>query len=374
VELGRGADRDVTWRTDLSRTVSSSLSIEAGAQIQRQHRDEHERGVSSQTPSSTVVRGFDASATLSSAYLHARWEPGARATIAGGARVDRWSLTDDQAASPWFQGEVRLPGALKLRGGAGIYRQFPGFEEAVGPFGGAVSEEQEPLRHERAYHVDAGLEQALGASARWQLTFYNREERDVLRWPGSEPLVQSRVLRLDPQPWANALSGRSRGAELLVQRRSNTGLTGWVSYSYGLTRYRDVRTGEAFDGDFDQRHTFNGYALYRLTNRFSLAGKLRVGSNTPLVGYWTQRNGAYFVGGTRNTLRLPAYARLDVRANRTFNWERKRLTLFVEVLNALGRDNVRFEKPTINFRTAQAFGLLNSMIPRVPSAGILIEF
>ena len=71
---------------------------------------------------------------------------------------------------------------------------------------------------------------------------------------------------------------------------------------------------------------------------------------------------------------MPLYSRLDVRANRTFNWEKRRLTLFVEVLNALGHDNVRFEQPGINRRTFQAFGMFSSMIPLVPSAGILIEF
>ena len=63
-----------------------------------------------------------------------------------------------------------------------------------------------------------------------------------------------------------------------------------------------------------------------------------------------------------------------MRANRTFNWQTKRLTLFVEVMNVLGRENVRFEQPGINIRTGQAFGIFSSMIPLVPSAGVLIEF
>jgi hypothetical protein len=87
-----------------------------------------------------------------------------------------------------------------------------------------------------------------------------------------------------------------------------------------------------------------------------------------------QRDDAFFVGSTRNTLRVPVYSRLDLRANRTFNWESKRLTLFIEVMNVLARDNVRFEQPGVNVRTRQAFGLFISMIPLVPSAGILIEF
>ena len=111
-----------------------------------------------------------------------------------------------------------------------------------------------------------------------------------------------------------------------------------------------------------------------MTNRFSLAGKLRIGSNTPAIGYWEERNGAEYVSSVRNELRLPVYSRLDIRANRAFNWERKRLTLFVEVMNVLGRENMRYEQPGVNIVTLQAFGIFNSMIPRIPSAGILIEF
>ena len=71
---------------------------------------------------------------------------------------------------------------------------------------------------------------------------------------------------------------------------------------------------------------------------------------------------------------MPTYSRIDLRANRAFNWSRKRLTLFAEVMNVLNRDNVRFTPPQVNTRTGQAFDLFESMIPLVPSAGILIEF
>ena len=72
--------------------------------------------------------------------------------------------------------------------------------------------------------------------------------------------------------------------------------------------------------------------------------------------------------------RLPTYSRVDVRANRTFNWSRKRLTLFAEVINLLNRDNVRFNPPGVNTTTRRVSNLFESLIPIVPSAGILIEF
>jgi hypothetical protein len=369
LELGEGSGRDLTWRADFNATGPAALTFDGGAQVQRQHRDLFERQLGPRG-ASVLVKSHDGDAQLTSGYVTAGWSRGTRVALYAGARVDRWSLTDDTTASPWLQGEVRLSRSLKLRGGTGIYRQFPGFEEAAGLQAGSG------LEPERAYHADLGVEQTIGATARWQVTLYNREERDVLRLPGSEIRVEGgRLAGFFPSaPWVNTLDGYARGVEVLVQRRSTSGISGWVSYSLGFNRYHDRATGESFDGDFDQRHTFNAYGLFRLTDRFSLAAKLRTGSNVPATGYWEQRGDAFFVGSVRNALRVPAYARLDVRANRTFNWQTKRLTLFVEVMNVLGRENVRFEQPGIDVRTGQAFGMFNSMIPLVPSAGVLIEF
>ena len=368
-ELGEGSGRDLTWRADFNATGPAALTFEGGAQVQRQHRELFERQLGPRG-ASLLVKSHDGDAQLSSGYVTAGWSRGTRAALYAGARVDRWSLTDDTTASPWLQGELRLSRSLKLRGGTGIYRQFPGFEEATGLQAGSG------LEPERAYHADLGVEQTIGATARWQVTLYNREERDVLRLPGSEIRVEGgRLVGFLPSaPWVNTLDGYARGVEVLVQRRSTSGISGWVSYSLGFNRYHDRATGESFDGDFDQRHTFNAYGLFRLTDRFSLAAKLRTGSNVPATGYWEQRGDAFFVGSVRNALRVPAYSRLDLRANRTFNWQTKRLTLFVEVMNVLGRENVRFEQPGIDIRTGQAFGMFNSMIPLVPSAGVLIEF
>lgn len=93
----------------------------------------------------------------------------------------------------------------------------------------------------------------------------------------------------------------------------------------------------------------------------------------PAPGYYEERDGGYYVASTRNLVRVPTYARVDVRANRTYNWSHRRLTLFAEVMNLLNRDNVRFSPPGVNARTGRATGLFESMIPVVPSAGILVE-
>lgn len=57
----------------------------------------------------------------------------------------------------------------------------------------------------------------------------------------------------------------------------------------------------------------------------------------------------------RNQLRLPEYLRLDLRADRTFTYRKSRLTLFLEVVNALNRENFRGNSPGVNVNTRRVF-------------------
>ena len=159
-----------------------------------------------------------------------------------------------------------------------------------------------------------------------------------------------------------------------MQRQSPNGFSGWASYALGFARYHDRTTGESFWGDFDQRHTVNLYGIYRVSDRLSLSARFRAGSNFPTAGYWAARRTA---STSRASARRAAtrcgcapYSRLDARANRTFTWDRKRLTLFLEAINVYNRTNVRAALPSVNRRTFEATGLFEPMVPLIPSVGI----
>jgi len=58
-----------------------------------------------------------------------------------------------------------------------------------------------------------------------------------------------------------------------------------------------------------------------------------------------------------------------------FNYTKRRLTLFVEVMNVLDRENVRAAMPdTLNLTTRRVSTPLQSLFPRLPSLGLLLEF
>jgi hypothetical protein len=108
--------------------------------------------------------------------------------------------------------------------------------------------------------------------------------------------------------------------------------------------------------------------------RTAVSAKLRIGSNFPLAGYFDGPLDALKLGAERNAVRLPTYARLDVRANRTFTFDRRRLTLFLELVNVTDRSNLG---PRPGFISGKAFDAVNytqKLLPFLPSAGVLVEF
>ena len=81
-----------------------------------------------------------------------------------------------------------------------------------------------------------------------------------------------------------------------------------------------------------------------------------------------------FLSDLRNQVRLPRYLRIDARANRTFTFNQKRLTLFLEVINLTGRRNLGWTEGSVKSGTFAATNWTEKLIPWLPSIGILIEF
>jgi hypothetical protein len=156
-------------------------------------------------------------------------------------------------------------------------------------------------------------------------------------------IENNRVILPQASNWQNALTGDANGVELKLERRSANDLNGWVSYAWNKYELADARGAghitEHFYGDYDQRHTLNTYVAYRWSGRTTLSARMRYGSNFPIRGYIDSNPAGYVLSEQRNGLRLPTYARLDLRADRTFTYRKSRLTLFMEIVNATNREN-----------------------------------
>ena len=368
---GRGANRQLSYRADVFRTLSGGV-LEAGGQVQRlrtsrQSLSPFELDANRSSPAAGRLAG---SSWLRSGYVNVAWAPAPRLTVSPGVRISDSTLVPRLAVSPWILSEWSLASAWTVKAGAGISHQFPEFEPARGESDFAR------LRPERATHVDLGIERRFGGSARWQATFFAREERDVLQeWNPYLRLVGG--VLVDPggrRLRMNALRGSARGVELLLERRSSTGLSGWVAYSFGKTHYTDATEGETFWGDFDQRHAITLSGIYRFTAKTLFAVNLRGGSNFPIPGYLVARDDGLFAAERRNETRLPAHVRLDVRVSRSFAYAGRRVSLFAEILNVLNRTNLGTAHGFVRPETGEAIGVTRALLPRLPSAGLVVEF
>lgn len=381
--LDGGEASDLAWRTDVTLAPGVRWLVDVGGDLVRTRAANTRQRTLDGAATPQVLSDYAASGHAASAYARITARVG-RLRVAPGARFDYWQPTATATTSPWITGELEVAGGLSLRGGWGVYRQFPALTVLTGLNGNPN------LLPERATHVDVTIEKALPNTITLQLTGFRRDELDVLRAAGSEPRALPDggfVLGRGDAQWSNRLAGRARGIEALLRRDAPDALSGWIAYAYGEHEYDDVVSGETFFSDYDQRHTFSAYALYRLSNRSSLGAKFRYGSNYPITGYVGRQtfspSAPPLFGGARplvfalvegrNTLRLPAYARLDVRADRAMTWDGRRVTLFVEVANLLNRRNERNVPYGVGPR-GQLMGVTDSMLPIVPSAGLVVEF
>jgi hypothetical protein len=369
--LGRGISTMSMWRGDLSRAVGTRWLIEAGAHATDTDVDQT---LSRYRTSGTTVRQIGSRTLEDSRRVLASWgQTTLRLSNSGivvGVRAVKATRPGDTWIAPWVLAEHRI-GRVTARVSAGQSRQLPPLEAIQANPG-------EQMLIERARGIDGSLELRLGRSGRLQTTTFHRRESNILRPLGEERLIGGRAVGdVDFPIAASRLDGTSRGVDVLLQRYASpgaSGLTGWVAYTWAHTRYTDRVSAEQFDGDYDQRHTINVFLQQRLSYRSAVNAKLRLGSNVPLVGYFRGDTSSLFLGDTRNQVRLPWYVRLDLRANRTFVIKNRRLTLFAEVVNALGRRNLGQADGFFRQPSLEAVAYTEKLIPRIPSVGFLIEF
>jgi hypothetical protein len=270
-------------------------------------------------------------------------------------------------------GSFQLTSDSKLELGWGRYSQFPDIDMIE------LSAVETPLSAERSTHYVAALEHQLDAQTRIRIEAYDRQDHDVLDAPDAYPRLEGgQVIWPASVPlWKNAYDGYSRGVQLMLQRRSANRLSGWIGYTLGYNREWDRASQAWFDSDNDVRHALTLYAAYRVTPSINVSTRFNYGSGAPVPGYFQVTDFAVLDSQTivahRNTSRLPAYERWDLRLNKSFVHPRWKMTVYGELLNTLNHRNLRYLGIVGDYRTV-GFANLASSLSRVPAVGVSIEF
>jgi hypothetical protein len=355
-----GLRADATFQLPGAHLVQSGIYAQAvGTQIRRATAD---------GGNAAARQGdFSARRTETSWYIEDRWSPNRRLTATAGIRVDRSG--GETIASP--RGTVTVPfGAGWLfRAAAGLQAQPPPLPALFGFLGNPN------LRASRSVEVDARVEKALAGRVTLTLDAYHRHDRDQL-FALAEPRLQDGRPTAAMHPFGNALDGRSRGLELALRRDSAARISGWIGYAFGVSRMTDATDRLAFPSDADQRHTVNAAGAYRVSGTFALSAQWRYGSGTPRPGFFQPAGTTLELSAERNTIRLPVYQRLDLKARKVFVWGSRTFTLSAEVLNVLNRTNEYSVSSTILslVETGRYVSGLRRSFGVVPAVGLAIRF
>lgn len=372
IKLLDGKRTQYGGRSDLSFTSRSGHRIETGVYI----RSMAEKSVSEFfdffTGTIETLNNIDRRGSEQSIYAQDTWSSEKRGlSVTGGGRAEHSSLTSQTVFSPRGSFGWAIGQDWRVRAAAGRYYQFPDFEQMFGRLGNPG------LRAERSTHYNLSVERRFGDRVRFLAEVYDRQD-DKLFFSLFEPRLVNNVVTFDQVFSQNSVRGHARGVEFTLQRRSANKLTGWVSYAYSRTKLTDAQTGLSFISDTDQRHTVNVYGSYRFTETWNLSSAWRYGSGEPVPGFYRQVGNqigtGYFLSNERNATRLPVYSRVDLRVNKAFLFNKWKLTLNGELINALNRENLRYAGFEGFASNGQVFGQLDRVIPRLPSAGVVIEF
>jgi TonB-dependent receptor-like protein/carboxypeptidase family protein len=371
-------------RSGAERFYSRSTQWGLRADVLRVHGAHHFeagglfRGLSGQTrdvdgpASAPLVTATQASAPQWGGYLQDTWStPGARLSLTLGGRFDRFEETQEARFLPRASASLALTSATRASVAYGSFAQFPSFLQLEG------AHANPDLQAERSRHLVVALEQQLGQRTRLRLEAYVQDEDRLIFARAAEWRIEDgRVVAPLPEaPLGNSLAGQSRGFEILLQRRSANGLSGWVAYAFGHARRTETASDLRFDADFDQRHTLTAYASARVTQTLNLSAKFRYGSGFPIVGFYRRGpEGGLFLAEGRNAVRADVYSRLDLRANKTWIFRSWKLTAFAELLNVLGHPNTRHTGFDLNPRTGRVTFEEGTLFPRLPSVGLTADF
>lgn len=258
----------------------------------------------------------------------------------------RWSTQSyapaaDATLDPRFNFAYKIGSRSALRGAWGYFHQPQRINELQVEDG-----VNEFFPAQRAEHRLLSFEHTLGAGVELRLNAYENRLSDLkpryenLFDPfGSFPEAKGDRVLID------ADRAQAKGIELSVRGPERRNTSWWGSYTLSSTQ--DEVEGELVPRSWDQRNALNWGVRYRLGRQWDLelTGTHHSGRpTTPVTAEArTQSDGTVEIVpllGPRNSTRLPAFHRLDLRAERSFAIRGTELQVFAGVANLLDRRNV----------------------------------
>ena len=304
------------------------------------------------------------------AYLQTSFPLTVKLKATAGLRYDYMSYIRRGTTSPRIGLVYTFGPEMNLYGSFGIYYQSPE------TFWLASHLDNTSLRPVKSEHWVLGGEHVFGQALSVRVEAFAKTYHDYPVDP-SNPystlanLGGSIVPTFFGSKLVSAGKGYARGFEISAEKPLRRRLSWSVVYSYSVVKYQAL-DGVMRNGDFDFRHSLSLVALYRLSSSWELGLKWRFAGGQPYTPFDMQmsvlRDNSYFDMTKINTLRYPAYHRLDIRVEKSFAFKKWSLSGYLDIQNVYDRRNVYYKywddgrEHTVNY------------LPIVPFIGIQASF
>jgi hypothetical protein len=272
-----------------------------------------------------------------------RWDVTDRWQFTPGVLLSYHEYSGNQYLEPKFDSRLMISPSVTWTAGYGQYHSLPGNPGEYTPeFGNPELDET------RATHYVTGAEYLIKEGLSLKSEIYYKDLSDIVVSRASQEnnsdLTVSEYNQL-PR-YSNDGSGQAYGVETLLNADFSERWYGWVSVALSRTERENDITEEDFRYAYDKPLVINLVGNYRWNKDWELGLKWRYESGqlvTPLEGVEADDDTAGLfnpIYGDPFSQRLPAYHRLDVRADRNFQFTTWNMDLYIEIINLYARKNV----------------------------------
>jgi hypothetical protein len=248
---------------------------------------------------------------------------------------------------------------LAIKAAVGVYHQSPRPQDLSVAFGNPK------LAPESAVHYVGGFEFTATPTLHIELTGFYKDMRNLVV-PGEKPG--------DPLLTNDGI-GRVYGGELLIRQELWKNFFGWVSYTLSRAERQDHPDQPWHLFQFDQTHILTIVGSYKLPRGYQIGLRFRYVTGNPYTGvqsaYFDSNQNSYTpIDGPAYGARLGSFNQLDLRFDKTWTFDRWRLTTYLDLQNVYNAPNPASATANFNF-TKQS--TVNDL-PILPVFGIRGEF
>ncbi len=294
-------------------------------------------------------------------YLQDSWQVGDGLFLNMGLRIDYFDFNKDLTFSPRLSSTYTSSDGSIFKLAWGYYYQSPGLDEFK-----LLRACSENTQSQRAIHYIFGYQRKLGDLFEWKIDIYYKDYQALISyyWQSGRKFSTRE----------NDANGFVKGIDLQLKYNLSK-ISGWLSYGFLIAREDEKNDYRGFyPRATDQRHSLAMIVQWNITSRWRLHGKFLYGSGFPYTPIISDSNRYRLTEGAKHSEYLPCYKRMDLRIARDFNFNRTRLSIYVEVINLFNSKNVLYYR---RYRIDQHGRILKeprTLLPRLPNFGIKVFY